>query len=312
MTVQTSENARPPIPGSQCMVVDENDAVQRLSSVSECHRRPGTLHRAFSVVVVDMDGNICMQQRVGSKPTFPLCWTNTVSSHPRNESMKEWVCRRCNEEIGLLILPSMLRCIGRLHYQARTGDETEEHEMVWVYHVELDMPHTEIHLTLNPDEVAAVKWVSPSELRLWMVDDTVHISPRFRAIWREFYTTSNRWPTPLDQEIVRVSNVDGVSHATMESDHAILTPYSYVSGLNGKGIRPLLTKAAALLLGLTNHQERIIAQTVQGIHNASLVADDIEDASTMRRGAPCAHRVFGTPLSINAPYFAMFKMIQRL
>ena len=285
-----------------------------MSFVATCHRRPGTLHRAFSVLVVDMDGYICMQQRAGCKPTFPLCWSNTVCSHPRDRTLltEEWVRRRCNEEIGLDILPSLMKCIGRLHYRARTGEEWEEHEMDWVYHVELDVPHTEIHLTLNPDEIAAVKWVGPSELRRWMVDDRVHISPWFRAIWREFYTTSDRWPTPVTREIVRVENLDEVSHASVESDHAILTPYSYVSGMNGKQIRPLLTKAAASILGLNEHQERIIALTIQGIHDASLVADDIEDVSTTRRGAPCAHHVFGTALSINAPYFAMFKILQRL
>jgi len=298
--------------GKQCRVVDVDDKAVCLAPVEACHRRP--LHRAVRVILVDMDGYICMQQRAAWKPTFPLCWSNTVFSHPRDATvdLMEWVRRRCKEEIGYP--PSAMRNIGRLHYRARTGvlQDWEEHEMDHVVHVEIDVPQSELPLVLDRKEIESVKWVRPSELRQWMSDDAVLISPWFRAIWRELYTDSDSWPTPKTnvQDVVRVQHE--VGHGDVESDHAILTPYSYMSGMTGKQIRPLLTKAVAGMLGLSEHEERTIAQTIQGIHNASLVADDIEDVSKMRRGAPCAHHVYGTALSINAPYFAMFKILQRL
>jgi len=36
------------------------------------------------------------------------------------------------------------------------------------------------------------------------------------------------------------------------------------------------------------------------IHNGTLIIDDIEDSSELRRGMPCVHKIFGTDLAINA------------
>lgn len=46
-------------------------------------------------------------------------------------------------------------------------------------------------------------------------------------------------------------------------------------------------------------------------HNASLLIDDIEDASTLRRGRPCAHLQFGVPLTINSGNLMYFVALQR-
>jgi geranylgeranyl pyrophosphate synthase len=36
------------------------------------------------------------------------------------------------------------------------------------------------------------------------------------------------------------------------------------------------------------------------IHNGSLIVDDIEDNSSIRRNKPCIHKLFGLDVSINA------------
>ena len=38
---------------------------------------------------------------------------------------------------------------------------------------------------------------------------------------------------------------------------------------------------------------RRIGEIVQMLHNASLLLDDIEDNSILRRGIPVAHKIFG-------------------
>lgn len=40
--------------------------------------------------------------------------------------------------------------------------------------------------------------------------------------------------------------------------------------------------------------------------------DDIEDGSTIRRGKPAAHCVFGAPLSINSANFVYFLALQKV
>jgi fusicocca-2,10(14)-diene synthase/ophiobolin F synthase len=44
----------------------------------------------------------------------------------------------------------------------------------------------------------------------------------------------------------------------------------------------------------------VIKQAVNLLHGASLMVDDIEDSSQLRRGKPATHIVFGTVQTINA------------
>lgn len=48
------------------------------------------------------------------------------------------------------------------------------------------------------------------------------------------------------------------------------------------------------------------------LHTASLVIDDIEDNSTLRRGVPVAHSVFGIAAAINSANYVYFLSIQKL
>jgi geranylgeranyl pyrophosphate synthase len=42
------------------------------------------------------------------------------------------------------------------------------------------------------------------------------------------------------------------------------------------------------------------------LHNASLLVDDIEDNSILRRGIPVAHKIYGTASTINSANYVMF------
>ena len=47
------------------------------------------------------------------------------------------------------------------------------------------------------------------------------------------------------------------------------------------------------------------------LHNASLMIDDIEDNSKLRRGVPVAHSIFGVPATINAANYAYFLALEK-
>jgi geranylgeranyl pyrophosphate synthase len=47
------------------------------------------------------------------------------------------------------------------------------------------------------------------------------------------------------------------------------------------------------------------------LHNASLMIDDIEDNSKLRRGIPVAHAIFGTPTVINSANYAYFLALEK-
>lgn len=68
----------------------------------------------------------------------------------------------------------------------------------------------------------------------------------------------------------------------------------------GKRIRPALTFLACECVGGRIDEAVEAAAAVELLHNMTLVHDDIEDESELRRGKPCIHRIYGIPTAINA------------
>eukprot|EP01112_Ceratiomyxa_fruticulosa_P012036 TRINITY_DN3313_c0_g2_i1.p1 TRINITY_DN3313_c0_g2~~TRINITY_DN3313_c0_g2_i1.p1 ORF type:complete len:293 (-),score=54.31 TRINITY_DN3313_c0_g2_i1:145-1023(-) len=89
-------------------------------------------------------------------------------------------------------------------------------------------------------------------------------------------------------------------------DKQLLEPYTYLSEVPGKEVRSHLISSFNKWLGLNKDIMLKIREIVQMLHNASLLIDDIEDNSKMRRGLPVAHTVFGIPLTINCANYVYF------
>ena len=55
-----------------------------------------------------------------------------------------------------------------------------------------------------------------------------------------------------------------------------------------------------------------LLELIEILQNASLMIDDIEDGSELRRGLPCAHIVYGVPSTINSANYYYFLAMQKL
>ncbi|CAJ0963168.1 unnamed protein product [Ranitomeya imitator] len=53
-------------------------------------------------------------------------------------------------------------------------------------------------------------------------------------------------------------------------------------------------------------EEEVIIEVTEMLHNASLLIDDIEDNSKLRRGFPVAHSIYGVPSVINSANYVYF------
>ncbi len=71
-------------------------------------------------------------------------------------------------------------------------------------------------------------------------------------------------------------------------------------GRGGKMLRSTLCMAAARATGATLEDAIPSAVSIEILHNALLVHDDIQDASDERRGNPTLHAIHGVPLALNA------------
>jgi isopentenyl-diphosphate delta-isomerase len=83
------------------VLVDKNDKPVGFEEKIKAHEDGGHLHRAFSVVVFNPEGESLLQLRSVKKHHFGGLWTNTVCSHPRKgESLSTAAHRRLKEEFG--------------------------------------------------------------------------------------------------------------------------------------------------------------------------------------------------------------------
>jgi octaprenyl-diphosphate synthase len=67
----------------------------------------------------------------------------------------------------------------------------------------------------------------------------------------------------------------------------------HIVSAGGKRLRPLLTLAAARLCGYRGERHVALAAAVEFIHTATLLHDDVVDASDLRRGRDTANAVWG-------------------
>lgn len=66
----------------------------------------------------------------------------------------------------------------------------------------------------------------------------------------------------------------------------------------GKRLRPMLTLGCASLLGYEGSRHHRLAAAVEFIHTATLLHDDVVDASGLRRGKATANALYGNPASV--------------
>lgn len=79
---------------------------------------------------------------------------------------------------------------------------------------------------------------------------------------------------------------------------ALNAPSRELIGRGGKRWRPLLLALSARAFG-RGDGALSLAPVVELAHNGSLIVDDIEDGSDLRRGGPAIHLVFGADAAVN-------------
>jgi octaprenyl-diphosphate synthase len=86
----------------------------------------------------------------------------------------------------------------------------------------------------------------------------------------------------------------------MASEHAPRIPEvtAHLVEAGGKRLRPMLTLAAARMLGYTGDHHVRLAATVEFIHTATLLHDDVVDESAQRRGRPTANLLWDNKSSV--------------
>ncbi|HEX2660752.1 MAG TPA: polyprenyl synthetase family protein [Polyangia bacterium] len=83
-----------------------------------------------------------------------------------------------------------------------------------------------------------------------------------------------------------------------------------ILGRPSRQFRARLCGLAWRLAGGAGDVPRVLAALVEVVHAGSLIVDDIEDASVVRRGAPAAHVTHGMPRALNTGNWMYFWALQ--
>ncbi|XP_030572768.1 geranylgeranyl pyrophosphate synthase isoform X1 [Drosophila novamexicana] len=97
-----------------------------------------------------------------------------------------------------------------------------------------------------------------------------------------------------------------------EQDEILLQPFTYIQQIPGKQFRSELALAFNHWLLIPAEKLTQIGEIVQMLHNSSLLIDDIEDNSILRRGVPVAHSIYGVASTINAANYALFLALEKV
>jgi len=107
--------------------------------------------------------------------------------------------------------------------------------------------------------------------------------------------------------------VDRLIQQRLASNVVLIDQIShYIINSGGKRLRPVLVLLAARALGYQGNQHIDLAAVVEFIHTATLLHDDVVDASELRRGQQSANAVFGNEASVLVGDFLYSRAFQMM
>jgi octaprenyl-diphosphate synthase len=96
-----------------------------------------------------------------------------------------------------------------------------------------------------------------------------------------------------------LKSVNALIVQRMQSPVAMIPQLAgHIVAAGGKRLRPMLTLAAARMCGYQGARHIALAACVEFIHTATLLHDDVVDASDLRRGLASANAVWGNKASV--------------
>jgi geranylgeranyl diphosphate synthase, type III len=117
---------------------------------------------------------------------------------------------------------------------------------------------------------------------------------------RKYLTITN------DQQYI----LNKIKEPSFDNMNKLLEPILYYKNLSGKNMRKILTINIGDMFNINKNIIAVTYDFIDDLHNASLVIDDIQDNSLLRRNSKTSHLKYGIPMSIGASSLYIFKRIR--
>ena len=181
-------HAQPPDMLDQVVLVNERDEPVGTMEKMEAHRE-GALHRAFSIFLFDREGRTLLQERSEGKYHSAGLWSNACCSHPRpGEELASATARRLREELGIKC--DLVEKFA-FTYRASFDNDLHEHEFDHVFFGAFEGDPQP-----DPEEVKALRWISPEELDAEILAGPERFTPWLLICWEQVREQLRRKPVP--------------------------------------------------------------------------------------------------------------------
>lgn len=129
--------------------------------------------------------------------------------------------------------------------------------------------------------------------------------------------TQKKNPTELEtiKELVAedMGQVDTLIRSALHSDVVLIDQLShYIVNSGGKRLRPMIVLLAAAACGYQGRRHIDLAAIIEFIHTATLLHDDVVDASELRRGHETANAIWGNEASVLVGDFLYSRAFQMM
>ncbi|MEN9544577.1 MAG: hypothetical protein RLZZ598_1410, partial [Pseudomonadota bacterium] len=119
--------------------------------------------------------------------------------------------------------------------------------------------------------------------------------------------------SPAELMAPEMAEVDALIRERLRSEVLLIDQIShYIIGAGGKRIRPMLVLLFANALGFHGRERFELAATIEFIHTATLLHDDVVDESQLRRGRDTANARFGNAASVLVGDFLYSRAFQMM
>ena len=140
--------------------VDKNDTVigsgPRIKAIED-----GIIHRIIRVLVFNSNGDLLLQKR-SKNVDMPGRWDQSVGGHvDAGEDYLDAAIRETEEELGVKNVE--LKKLFKYYREENENNQTSKKRFEMIYKAEYNGK-----IVFNPEEIAEVRWISPTELVEWM------------------------------------------------------------------------------------------------------------------------------------------------
>jgi isopentenyl-diphosphate delta-isomerase len=168
------------------VLIDEQNNVTGTAPKATVHTGDTPLHRGFSLFLFNKKGELLLQQRSGTKKTWPLVWSNSVCGHPMlDESAVEAAKRRSYFELGI-VCDDLYEILPNYRYRAERDGVVENERCPVV------VGFYDGAVKKNDDEVEETRWVlwrsfmqearGENEYSPWCVEEALLLEKNDRFI----------------------------------------------------------------------------------------------------------------------------------